>query len=240
MQDGEYYKRFGENLLNFCFNFCTNDKKFQTTKEEWQEKINEQDNYSRCENRIGWAVSYLKQAECIEKTDEKFHYKITQLGLEILKKFQDVQRITLKDLKNDTPFLQNEKSNNHDKNDEINEKVDQIAYDDLKDIIANIKKDTKQQFIEYVRSMSWQEFEDFCVDLVVKMGYGTGRKNNVKHRDGGIDGIVYSDILQLDQIYIQAKRYSDAKVSRRDMTDFIHNTRKSGRGIFLTTSDFSA
>lgn len=73
------------------------------------------------------------------------------------------------------------------------------------------------------------------------MGYGhsehTGRNN-----DGGIDGIIYQNPLGLDRVYIQAKRYTDHPVSDPDIRNFIGSldTRNASKGVFITTSDFTA
>jgi restriction system protein len=49
-------------------------------------------------------------------------------------------------------------------------------------------------------------------DLIVAMGYGGTRESVVqrlgKSGDEGIDGVVNEDLLGLDVVYIQAKRYA--------------------------------
>ena len=54
-------------------------------------------------------------------------------------------------------------------------------------------------------------FEGLVVDLLLKMGYGDFRPNagmtTSPSNDGGIDGIINQDVLGLDSIGIQAKRY---------------------------------
>jgi mrr restriction system protein len=44
--------------------------------------------------------------------------------------------------------------------------------------------------------------------ILEKMDYGTGSLTN-KGLEGGIDGIIDEDELELSKIYIQAKRYKD-------------------------------
>ena len=67
-------------------------------------------------------------------------------------------------------------------------------------------------------------FERLVVQLLVAMGYGgsavdAGRALG-KTGDGGVDGVIDQDALGLDQIYVQAKRYTDAKVSPGEIRDF--------------------
>lgn len=85
----------------------------------------------------------------------------------------------------------------------------------------------------------------FCVDLLVKMGYGNPTLSRVTQAigDGGIDGIVTSDRLGFDKVYVQAKLYSpDCSISEGVMRDFIgaiDNQEANGRGVFITTSKFT-
>ncbi len=56
------------------------------------------------------------------------------------------------------------------------------------------------------------------VDLLVKMGYGGSRPDAAAQLggsgDGGVDGVINEDRLGLDQIYVQAKRYTETVVGR--------------------------
>ena len=77
------------------------------------------------------------------------------------------------------------------------------------------------------------------------MGYGgsaadAGRALG-KTGDGGVDGVIDQDALGLDQIYVQAKRYADAKVGPGEIRDFFGAlaTFKATKGLFVTTSSFS-
>jgi len=58
--------------------------------------------------------------------------------------------------------------------------------------------------------------------------------------NGGIDGLIKEDPLELDVIYIQAKR-CDGTVGRPEVQRFAAGLQgqKARRGVFITTSDFS-
>lgn len=59
----------------------------------------------------------------------------------------------------------------------------------------------------------------------------------------GIDGIIHEDALGLDAVYVQAKRYApEIKVGRPAIQQFIGSLTGEGatKGVFVTTSDFSA
>ena len=83
------------------------------------------------------------------------------------------------------------------------------------------------------------------VKLLVAMGYGGSLDNagvvtHISH-DDGIDGIIKEDKLGLDNIYIQAKRYTTGSVQKPDIQKFIGALTEQGasKGVFITTTIFS-
>ena len=61
--------------------------------------------------------------------------------------------------------------------------------------------------------------------------------------DGGVDGVINEDVLGLDRVYVQAKRYgTGSSVGRPDVQAFIGSLVGLGasKGVFVTTSVFSA
>ncbi|WP_299496294.1 restriction endonuclease [uncultured Shewanella sp.] len=94
-------------------------------------------------------------------------------------------------------------------------------------------------------------FEQLLIDLLLAMGYG-GAGDGAAHAfaqvlgqsgDNGIDGVIDQDPLGVDQIYIQAKRYGEGNnVGAGDIRDFFGalNLKKAQKGIFITTSNFTA
>lgn len=91
-----------------------------------------------------------------------------------------------------------------------------------------------------------QFLERLILKLLVSMGYG-GLEAATEHLGGpgdqGLDGLIRQDLLGLDVVYVQAKRYAtDRKIGRPDIQGFVgalHGAQAS-RGIFITTSSFSA
>ncbi len=88
-------------------------------------------------------------------------------------------------------------------------------------------------------------FERLVVQLLIAMGYGGSAieagKALGKSGDGGVDGVIDQDALGLDRIYVQAKRYTDSKVSSGEIRDFFGSLDrfKANKGLFVTTSSFS-
>lgn len=90
-------------------------------------------------------------------------------------------------------------------------------------------------------------FEQLIVELVVAMGYGGSRLNAAeqlgKSGDGGIDGVINEDVLGLDRVYVQAKRYTPSStIGRPEIQAFTGSLVGFGasKGVFVTTSSFSA
>lgn len=89
-------------------------------------------------------------------------------------------------------------------------------------------------------------FEGLIVDLLVAMGYGGSHRNAAaqlgRTGDGGVDGVINEDVLGLDRVYVQAKRYSPGiSVGRPDVQAFTGSLVGLGatKGVFVTTSTFS-
>ena len=77
------------------------------------------------------------------------------------------------------------------------------------------------------------------------MGYGGSLQDAGsalgKTGDGGIDGVIREDKLGLDNIYIQAKKWTDKSVGTPDLDQFSGalSKKKANKGIFITTSSFT-
>ena len=97
-----------------------------------------------------------------------------------------------------------------------------------------------------VRNASPAFLERVIVDLLVAMGYGggDGARSRVTGRagDGGIDGTIREDVLGLDEVYVQAKKYAAGNnVGEGDLRDFAGAIDAAGttKGVCVTTSGFT-
>ena len=72
----------------------------------------------------------------------------------------------------------------------------------------------QSELLEKLKQVDPVKFEKIVLQLMEKMNYGIGSMTKMSH-DGGIDGIIDEDELGLEKIYLQAKRYSDNKVTAR-------------------------
>ena len=83
------------------------------------------------------------------------------------------------------------------------------------------------------------QFEHTVLDLLENMGYGHARHVG-RTGDGDIDGTIDQDVLGLDRLYVQAKRWTN-QVGESEIRNFSGSLDAHGatRGILITTSDFT-
>lgn len=116
------------------------------------------------------------------------------------------------------------------------ERID-AAFEDLNATLRN-------ELIERVRAMDPSLFEKLIVDLMLGMGYGAGGSGEHLGRtnDGGVDGVINEDVLGLDIIYLQAKRYAKGSaIGVEKIREFAGSLddRRATKGVFVTTSHFA-
>lgn len=205
---------------------------------------------SRAEGNMNWAVTYLYQAGLIVRPRKGF-YSISEEGRALLK--TGVSSITRKYLEEKYPSLYEFTHRHHSKkstsSNEIvveDETESRIPEDIIKDNLHQLMENLIDQLLEEVRNIHPQRFEQLVVDLMLKMGYG-GEDENAGFvtsytGDEGIDGVIKEDILGLDTIYIQAKRYSEGnKIDRPTLQSFVGalDVKHAKKGVFITTSSFT-
>jgi restriction system protein len=82
------------------------------------------------------------------------------------------------------------------------------------------------------------------VQLLVEMGYGGSIEEAGsaigRQGDEGIDGVIKEDVLGLDVLYIQAKKW-DGIIGRPEIQKFAGalQGQRAKKGIFITTGSFS-
>src|SRR5699024_6625778 len=117
----------------------------------------------------------------------------------------------------------------------------------IEQIEIGIERIREEVSIELLSKLQGKEpgfFEEAVVELLLAMGYGgtsgAGAVTKMSN-DGGIDGVIDQDILGLNRVYIQAKRYSENNVvGRPDLQGFAGAVSgKADSGVFITTSRFS-
>ena len=194
-------------------------------------------------NRVSWARTYLGQAGLLESSRRGI-FRITTSGMEVAT--NPPPQIDAAFLQQFPGYLQFKVRRRTAKG---GTKVPiatapETPEEALEEAYQNVREGLSDDLLTAVKTVSPQFFEQLVVDLLVSMGYGGTRQDAGKavggSGDGGIDGVINEDLLGLDSVYIQAKRW-EAPVGRPEVQKFAgalqgHRSRK---GVLITTSSFT-
>ncbi|MEI0486089.1 restriction endonuclease [Brachyspira intermedia] len=212
-----------------------------TNPSEEDLKLVKGNGYSKFNDRVDWSLTYLKKAQLIENI-ERGVYQITDFG----KKFyEENPNFDFKTLKEKTPYLENSKNNSDD--DDI-EEIEDENRNEIEKSIEEYYESVEKDILDRLQSMGdnnvdkGTKFENICLELLEKMGYGKKYRTGGSG-DRGIDGTLTMDKFGFDMIGIQCKCYKENnKVNDTEITKFAHglkNVNGINRGIFITTSDYT-
>ncbi|OPY50738.1 MAG: Restriction endonuclease [Methanosaeta sp. PtaU1.Bin112] len=203
---------------------------------------------TRFNNRIAWAIVYLRKAKFLEST-RRGRFKITDRGFEILK--SNPPRIDAKYLMQhgDAEFKEfhqpsRRNGNQSEEHDDADAEVVRTPREVMDAGYQEMRRDLSQELLTRVKSCQPQFFEQLVVDLLVAMGYGGSLKDAGEavgqSGDGGVDGIIKEDKLGLEAIYLQAKRWENT-VGRPVVQAFAGSLDgyRAKKGVLITTSQFS-
>ncbi len=217
---------------------------FHLTEEDCAEMIRSQKK-TQVNDRTSWAVTYLYQAGLIERVT-RGHYKITEEGRKVYLSGTKITKEFLSRYKSFVDFQQRESGKNDIGNNLIQPNSnfkDATPSEAIENAVNEINSSLASEILELVKNQSPQFFEQLVVDLLRKMGYGQNGFTEVTRytKDEGIDGIITEDKLGLNKVYLQAKRWNNGTVGRKDVTSFIGTlmSKSSKKGVFITTSSFS-
>lgn len=198
-------------------------------------------------SRVGWARTYLKKAGLIEKISRST-YRITQIGEEVIMRYkpEEIDLNFLRQFDSFNEFLNSKKETKDTfQSDTVYEK-EESPQEKLESAVNEINSSLEDDLIQEVLKMSPYDFELLVVRLLIKMGYGTLRRNKdavtKKSGDEGIDGVVSADKFGFDSIYIQAKKWQTSSVvGRPEIQKFLGALAGQGatKGIFITTAHYS-
>lgn len=196
------------------------------------------------DNRVGWACTYLRRHGLIS-SPQRGQNTITKDGLELLSK--NPERIDNNLLKQLYPC---ESDAEEGQTETPVSKSDWIAAEKTPEEIIGTQNQIVHEalasdLLDHVSQVEPDQFERIVVDLLLAMGYGgtvedagsaIGRSN-----DGGIDGVIKEDVLGLETIYIQAKRWQGS-IPIKEIRDFAGAllSMRAHKGVFITTSSFSS
>ncbi len=202
-------------------------------------------------SNVQWAITYLYRAGLLTRV-KRGTYKISSIGVSYLQQKQTFQQICINDLREFESFRKFVGTSNDDEGNSPNQSesettdiTEKTPDESIEESYKLLRASLAKELLDTIKEHKPAFFESLVVDLLIKMGYGGFRTEAGqvvgKSGDGGIDGIINEDKLGLDVIYIQAKRYDDdVIVPISDVRDFAGalSSKKSHKGIFLTTSSF--
>jgi restriction system protein len=201
----------------------------------------------RFDNRLLWALSYLKQALAVERP-KRGVYRITDRGLTLLTRHPTT--LTVADLRVFEEFRDFQARSRpvpgaSDSTDEEATAEEQTPLEQLSAAAGRLNATIAADLVEKIRQQPPEFLEKAVLQLLVAMGYG-GSDQAAQHLggsgDGGFDGVINQDRLGIERIYVQAKRYAlDNPVGRPAVQAFVgalHHAGAAG-GVLITTSRFS-
>jgi restriction system protein len=238
VQDGEEYhiRQVREALAEY----------YDLTEDEYN-RLLPSGNQAIFANRVGWAKTYLAKAGLLD-TPKRGYLKINQRGHDVLASNPSyIDRNLLLQFEDFAEF----QNKNNDTNPDTHTISQQEEIASTPDEIIEInyqryRKSLASELLETVLSVSPSYFERLVIDLLLAMGYGSSLESGFtvgKSGDGGVDGYIYEDKLGLDTIYVQAKRWAIGNnIGSSVVREFVGTlaTHGASKGVFITTSDFTA
>ena len=206
-------------------------------------------------SRIHWAAEYLVQAGAVSRP-QRGYFQITDLGSELLS--ENLNGVTL-DMLRETEGMQawrertlakkaDRKStlSEGDTDSSFDFENDEAPLETIESAINLMNSALVGDLLQRIRQEKPEFLERLVLRLLHSMGYGASL-DNLQHIGGsgdeGVDGVIHQDQLGIDKIYVQAKRYQETSpIGRPTIQSFVGalSGKKSSRGVFITTSRFSA
>ncbi len=197
--------------------------------------------------RISWAKTYLMQAGLLESVG-RGQFTITSAGETLLA--QNPKQINNKILEKYPSFNAfKQRSKKKKDNAEIADgsDLDELSPEEaIHQSLESINSSLASELMGKILKANPTFFENLIIKLLIAMGYSNntdeGWEHTGKSGDDGIDGVINQDVLGVDKIYIQAKRYADKHpVSSGELRNFIGalDMCRAVKGVFVTTSEFT-
>lgn len=198
--------------------------------------------------RVSWAITYLVQAGLLKRLNRGC-FTITQEGQNLLSTNPTkVSNKTLAQYQSFKDFKNRSKETTKKKDDISKEEIEDLSPEEnIQKSVDNLNNAISSELLDRILLIKPKSFETLILDLLTAMGYSHNDKEGCHHTgqagDDGIDGIVYQDVLGVDKIYIQAKRYAIGRnIGPDKIRDFMGglDLHRANKGIFVTTSDYTS
>lgn len=199
----------------------------------------------RLSNRVTWAIVYLSRAGAL-KRERRGISEITERGRSLLD--QHPTRIdvsTLDQFEEFRAFLNKKGPGRRSLVTDVPDALESDPIEQIEAAIANIDNAVAAELIDRIKTQPFDFLERLVLKLMRAMNYGV-LEGSAQHLGGsgdeGFDGVIRLDALGLENVYLQAKRYTDNTVGRPAVQAFVGALTGAGatRGVFITTSRFTA
>lgn len=203
-------------------------------------------------NRVSWALLHLRHAGLTEGV-RRGVWRLTAEGRRLLT--DPPPRIDTNYLREGYPAFvawragwagRNAASPDDDPASVPSDDATDTPEETLENAALRLREALEAEVLARVREAPPSFLEQVVIDLLIKMGYGGGdaEMGRVTGRsgDGGIDGTIKEDVLGLDEVYVQAKKYADNNtVGESDLRNFAGAIDAAGttKGVFVTTAGFT-
>jgi restriction system protein len=202
-------------------------------------------------NRVHWAKFHLVKAGLLKAT-RRGHFQASERRLKLLEERPEFLNIAFLNRYAEFRAFREHVSRGGDGQTAIGPASEAISAtatpeERIEAASDELEAALRADLLERVIGASPEFFEALVVDLMIAMGYGGSRREAGKRLgrsgDGGLDGLINEDILGLDSIFLQAKRYSPGNVvgveKVREFAGALVE-RGAGKGVFVTTSHFAS
>lgn len=194
-------------------------------------------------NRVAWAILYLAKAGALERP-RYGHVRILDRGRKLLSSSEPIRTKSLDKFSEFTAWRSSE-----DGPASANAVAQTLAatssspQEDIERGIASLEKVLQEDLLKRLGESEPAFFERVVVDILEAMGYAGSRGSAQtlgRTGDGGVDGVVHQDALQLDSVFVQAKRYTGS-VGAPEVNNFIGalDRKRATKGVLMTTGTFS-
>lgn len=187
------------------------------------------------ENRVGWALSYMKKVGWVDNPSRAF-WTILPAGRDRARIGKGISIDEIRPAKDDESISTTTDAQLALPRPALTprERIDVAR--------GEIVADVESTILQRLSNVSPKRFEHIVLQLLAKMGYA-GNLGASEHvggtGDGGVDGILYLDRLRLERVYVQAKRWQGS-VGEDPVRSFAGAMDLgANKGIILTTSTFT-
>ena len=198
-------------------------------------------------NRMSWVVLHMERAGLLERVGRGI-YRLTEQGEKLL--VQASARIDRKTLRENPAYREwrdrvGKSSPGKGTGSIQADGSPDTPEEALEHAARQLRIEVEAEVLKRVLEAPPAFLERVVVDLLIAMGYGGGdaAMGHVTGRsgDGGIDGTIREDALGLDEVYIQAKKYTEGTVGEGALRNFAGAIDAAGttKGVFVTTTSFT-